>query len=88
MRLGPRKKQPKTNLEKIKYNDQQRKEMYYDEPHLMSNKKTQTIQWIEQPTDALVAAGSFWPVSIPDQHWCRSSKLTKPAQVYSFQFSL
>jgi hypothetical protein len=30
-----------------------------DEPHLMSNEKTQPIQWIERPTGALVDAGSF-----------------------------
>jgi hypothetical protein len=32
-----------------------------DEPYLMSNEKTQPIQWTEQPTGALVAAGSLWP---------------------------
>jgi hypothetical protein len=26
-----------------------------DEPHLMSNEKTQPIQWTERPTSALVA---------------------------------
>jgi len=34
-----RKKQQKTNPTKIKYNDGQRNEMDYDEPHLMSNEK-------------------------------------------------
>jgi hypothetical protein len=61
VRSSPGKKQSKTNPTKIKYNDQQRNEMDYDEPHLMSNDKTQPIQWTEQPTGALVAAGSFWP---------------------------
>jgi len=32
-----------------------------DEPHPMSNEKTQPIQWTEQPTGALVTAGSLWP---------------------------
>jgi len=35
-----------------------------DEPHLTLNEKTQPIQWTEQPTGALVAAGSLWP-SLP-----------------------
>jgi hypothetical protein len=32
-----------------------------DEPHLAPNEETQPIQWTEQRTDALVAAGSLWP---------------------------
>jgi len=32
-----------------------------DEPRLTPNEKTQPIQWTEQPTGALVAAGSLWP---------------------------
>jgi len=31
--------------------------MDYDEPHLMLNEKTQPIEWIEQPTSALVHYG-------------------------------
>ncbi len=42
------------------YNGHQWKEMNCDEPHPMSNEKTQPIQWIEQPTGALVTAGSLW----------------------------
>jgi hypothetical protein len=38
--------------------------MVCDEPHLMSNEKMQPIQWTEQPTGALMAAGSLWPVVI------------------------
>jgi hypothetical protein len=30
------------------------------EPHMMSNEKTQPIQWTERPTGALVAVGSLW----------------------------
>jgi hypothetical protein len=58
VRLGTRKKQQKTNPKK-KYSDQQQKEMDYNEPHLMSNEKTQPIQWTKQPTNALVVAGSL-----------------------------
>jgi hypothetical protein len=36
------------------------KEMDYDEPHLTSNEKMQPMPWTEQPTGALVAAGSLW----------------------------
>jgi hypothetical protein len=50
--------------EKKKYNGQQQKEMDCDEPHLMPNEKMQPIQWIEQPTGALVVAGSLWPNSL------------------------
>jgi hypothetical protein len=35
-----------------------------DEPRPAPNEKTQPIQWIEQPTGALVAVGSLWPRSI------------------------
>jgi hypothetical protein len=35
--------------------------MDYDEPHLVSNEKTQPIQWTKWPTGALVVASSFWP---------------------------
>jgi len=31
------------------------------EPHLAPNEKTQTIQWTERPTGALVAVNSLWP---------------------------
>jgi hypothetical protein len=41
VRLGPRKKWPRTK--KTKYNDQQQKEMDYDEPHLVPNEETQPI---------------------------------------------
>ncbi len=37
-----------------------------DEPHLVPNEKTQPIQWTEQPTGALVAAGSLWPFQLID----------------------
>jgi hypothetical protein len=37
------KKQPRTNQKKKKYSGQQRKEMNYDEPHLMPNEKPQPI---------------------------------------------
>jgi hypothetical protein len=30
--------------------------------HLVPNEKTQPIQWTQQPTGALVAAGSLWPL--------------------------
>jgi hypothetical protein len=40
-----------------------------DEPHLMSNEKTQPIQWTEWPTDALVAIGSFWPMGGKHGNW-------------------
>jgi hypothetical protein len=39
-----------------------------DEPHLMPNEGTQTIQWTEWPTGALVAAGLFWPI-IRARNW-------------------
>jgi len=52
------KKQPKTNPKK-KYNSQQQKEMECDEPHLMSNEKTQPIQWTKRPIGALVVASSL-----------------------------
>jgi hypothetical protein len=32
-----------------------------DEPHLAPNEKMHPIQWTEQPTGALVAAGSLCP---------------------------
>jgi hypothetical protein len=32
-----------------------------DEPHMISNEKTQPIQWTERPTGALVAVASLWP---------------------------
>jgi len=48
---------------KKKYSGQQQKEMDCDEPHPAPNEKTQGIQWTEQPTGALVAAGSLWPQS-------------------------
>jgi len=54
-------KQPRTNSKKKKCSDQQRKEMDCDKPHLTLNKKTEPIQWTEQPTGALVATGSLWP---------------------------
>ncbi len=41
-------------------------EMDCDEPHPTSNEKTQPIQWTEQPTGALVAAGSFWSSSMAE----------------------
>jgi len=44
-----------------KYSGQQNKWLDYDEPHLVPNEKTQSIQWIGQPTGALVAFGSLWP---------------------------
>jgi len=49
------------NKPKKKDSGHQRKEMDYDEPHLMLNEKTQHIQWTESSTCALVAAGSLWP---------------------------
>ncbi len=62
MGSGVGEKQPKTKNKNKKYSGQQQKnKMDYDEPHLTSNEKTQPIQWTEQPTDALVAAGSLWP---------------------------
>jgi len=39
-----------------------KKKLDCDEPDLTSNEKTQPIQWTEQPTGALVAAGSLWPL--------------------------
>jgi hypothetical protein len=36
------------------------KKMDCDELHLISNEKTQPIQWIKQPTGALVVIGSLW----------------------------
>ncbi len=48
------------NKKKKKCSDRQEKEMDCDEPHLTSNEKTQPIQWTEQPTGALLAAGSLW----------------------------
>ncbi len=56
-----KKKQHKTNQKKKKYSDRQRKEMDCDEPHQMLNEKTQSIQWTERPTGALVAVSSPWP---------------------------
>jgi hypothetical protein len=53
------------NIEKKKYDNQQRKEMQCNEPNLMSNEKMQPIQWTEWPTGALVAAGSLWPAKRP-----------------------
>jgi len=44
---------------KIKYSDQQQKEIDYDEPHPAPNEKTQPIQWTERPTGALVAVNSL-----------------------------
>jgi len=53
---------------KEKYNDQQQiKKTDYNEPHLTLNKRTQPIQWTEWSTDALVAAGSLWPVHLLDK---------------------
>jgi hypothetical protein len=42
-----------------------------DEPHLTPNEKTQPIQWTEQPTGALAAAGLLWPSSFSFQ-WSSS----------------
>jgi len=39
------------------------KKMDYDEPHFVSNEKTQPIQHIEWGIGALVATGSFLPLS-------------------------
>jgi hypothetical protein len=39
VRLGSRKKQPRTNHKRKKYNDQQQKEMDCDESYLTSNEK-------------------------------------------------
>jgi len=47
----------------------------YDEPHLAPNEKSQPIQWTEQPTGALVAAGSLWP-----SRACSNSKHGKPGR--------
>jgi hypothetical protein len=33
--------------------------MDFDEPHLVLNEKTQSIQWIERSTGALMDVGSF-----------------------------
>jgi len=38
-----------------------------DKPHLTLNEKTQPIQWIERPTGALVAIGSFRSKKKPSQ---------------------
>jgi hypothetical protein len=46
---------------KKKYCGQQQKEKDCDDLHPAPNEKTQPIQWTEQPTGALVAAGSLWP---------------------------
>jgi len=46
VRSGPREKQLMTKKKgKKKSNDQQQKEMDYDEPHIASNEKMQPIQW-------------------------------------------
>jgi len=45
---------------KKKYSGQQQKEIDCDEPHPVSNEKTQPIQWIERPIGALVAVNSLW----------------------------
>jgi hypothetical protein len=42
-----------------KYYGQQRKKMVYDEPHLMPNEKSQSIQWTKWPTGALVTISSL-----------------------------
>jgi len=55
------KKQPIINPPKKNYNDQQRKEMDYDQPHMMSNEKTQSIKWTKWPIGALVVVGSLRP---------------------------
>jgi hypothetical protein len=39
-----------------------------DKPHLVSNEKMQPIQWIEQPTGALMATGSLWPNTLNFEH--------------------
>jgi hypothetical protein len=47
--------------------------MDYDEPHLMSNEKTQLIQWTKRPTSALMVVGSLWPICwpcLPRQAYC------------------
>jgi hypothetical protein len=62
VRLGSRKKQPRTNQKnKIQGSTAKREEIDCDQPHLMPNKKTEPIQWTEQPTGAWVATGSLWP---------------------------
>ncbi len=57
--LRSKEKTIKEKPKKKKYNGQQQKEMDSNEPQLMSNEKTQPIQWIERPTCALVVAGSL-----------------------------
>jgi hypothetical protein len=52
----PRKKRKK------KYSGQQQKEIDCDEPHPAPNEKMQPIRWTEQPTGALVAVNSLWPM--------------------------
>jgi len=62
-RSGPGKTaKNKKEKRKKKYSGQQQKEIDYDEPHLAPNEKTQPIQWTEQPTGALVAVNSLWPL--------------------------
>jgi len=43
--------------------------MDYNEPHLTLNEKMQPIRWTEWPTDALVAAGSLWPLKCMGGDW-------------------
>jgi len=64
-------KNPRKKKEK-KYSDQQPKKIDCDEPHLVSNEKTQPIQWTERPTGALVAAGSLWPTYESSQDWYKT----------------
>jgi hypothetical protein len=54
-----REKNNKKQNPKKKYNGQLQKEMNCDEPHLMSNEKTQPIRRTDQQIGALVAAGSL-----------------------------
>jgi len=58
VRLGPGKNNHEQTPQK-EDSGQQRKEMYCDERHLMSNEKMQPIQWTEWPTNASVTAGSL-----------------------------
>jgi hypothetical protein len=67
--------EPKNKNKNKKYSDQHQKEMDYDEPHLAPNEKSQPIQWTEQPTGALVAAGSLWP-----SRACSNSEHGKPGR--------
>jgi len=61
VRSGPGEngQEPKKRKRKVQWSAAQKKKDC-DEPDLTPNEKTQPIQWTEQPTCALVAAGSLW----------------------------